>query len=232
MQPIRSAHDCRVDELIDSSRARLRVKIGAVVVLALIGLGCAVLVSVIGDSGSTAVAQRDVIDSSGGVDLPGTGNTGNAMLGSELGTGAAAASIFVHILGAVANPGLYELSDGERAIDAVAAAGGFAENADQAQLNLARFVSDGEQIIVPVIGQVPPPGVSLQPGMPGQSGKVNLNTADAAALETLPRVGPQLAARIIAWRESNGRFAAIEELKSVSGIGEKTFDGLRELVTV
>ncbi len=225
-----------MDELIDSSRARLRVKIGAVVVLALIGLGCAVLVSVIGDSGSTAVAQRDVIDSSGGVDVPGTGISGNATLGSELGselgTGAAAASIFVHILGAVANPGLYELSDGERAIDAVAAAGGFAENADQAQLNLARFVSDGEQIIVPVIGQVPPPGVSVQPGMPGQSGKVNLNTADAAALETLPRVGPQLAARIIAWRESNGRFAAIEELKSVSGIGEKTFDGLRELVTV
>jgi len=227
-----------VDELIESSRARLRVKIGAVVVLALIGLGSAVLVSVIGDSGSTAVAQREVIDISGGVDVPGTGIAGNATLGSEFATGAAAASIFVHILGAVANPGLYELSDGERAIDAVAAAGGFAENADRAQLNLARFVSDGEQIIVPVIGQVPPPGASTQPGMSGQLGmsgqfgKVNLNTADAAALETLPRVGPQLAARIIAWRDSNGRFAAIEELKSVSGIGEKTFDGLRELVTV
>ena len=221
-----------MDELIDSSRARLRVKIGAVIVLALVGLGCAVLVSVIGDSGSTAVAQRDVMTSSGGVDSPGTENTGDVTPGSEFGPQAAAGSIFVHILGAVANPGLYELSDGERAIDAVAAAGGFAENADQAQLNLARFVSDGEQIIVPAVGQVPPPGISMQPGMPGQSGKVNLNTADAAALETLPRVGPALAARIIAWRESNGRFAAIEELKSVSGIGEKTFDGLRELVTV
>jgi len=221
-----------VDELIDSSRARLRVKIGAVIVLALVGLGCAVLVSVIGDSGSTAVAQREVIDSASVVDAPGPEIPGDATLGSEFGTRVAAGSIFVHILGAVANPGLYELSDGERAIDAVAAAGGFAENADQAQLNLARFVSDGEQIIVPVIGQAPPPGVSAQPGALGQSAKVNLNTADAAALETLPRVGPALAARIIAWRESNGRFTAIEELKSVSGIGEKTFEGLRELVTL
>jgi len=229
---MRSPHDCRVDELIDSSRARLRVKIGAVIVLALVGLGCAVLVSVIGDSGSTAVAQREVIESGSVIDAPGTENPGDVTLGSGLGTRAAAGSIFVHILGAVANPGLYELSDGERAIDAVAAAGGFAENADQAQLNLARFVSDGEQIIVPIIGQAPPPGASAQPGVLGQSGKVNLNTADAAALETLPRVGPALAARIIAWRESNGRFGAIEELTSVSGIGEKTFDGLRELVTV
>ncbi len=221
-----------MDELLDSSRARLRVKIGAVVVLALVGLGCAVLVSVIGDSGSTAVAQRNAIDSAGGVDSPETENSGDSIPGSESGSGGAPGSIFVHILGAVVNPGLYELSGGERAIDAVAAAGGFAENADQTQLNLARFVSDGEQIIVPVIGQAPLPGAFAQPGGSAQSGKVNLNTADAATLETLPRVGPELAARIIAWRESNGRFGAIEELKSVSGIGDKTFDGLRELVTV
>ena len=62
--------------------------------------------------------------------------------------------------------------------------------------------------------------------------KVNINTADASALETLPRVGPAMAARIIDWREVNGRFAAIEDLMSVTGIGQKTFDGLKELVTV
>jgi competence protein ComEA len=63
-------------------------------------------------------------------------------------------------------------------------------------------------------------------------GRVNLNTADAAALETLPRVGPALAERILQWREANGRFAAIEDLMQVTGIGEKTFDGLRDLVTI
>ena len=63
-------------------------------------------------------------------------------------------------------------------------------------------------------------------------GKVNINTADAAALETLPRVGPAMAERILAWRDENGRFSAIEDLMSVTGIGEKTFDGLKDLVTV
>ena len=63
-------------------------------------------------------------------------------------------------------------------------------------------------------------------------GKVNLNSADMATLETLPRVGPSLAARIIAWRDANGRFASVEDLMSVSGIGDKTFAGLKDLVTV
>lgn len=63
-------------------------------------------------------------------------------------------------------------------------------------------------------------------------GKINLNTADASTLESLPRVGPALAARILAWREENGRFASVEDLMSVSGIGDKTFAGLKDLVTV
>jgi competence protein ComEA len=142
-----------------------------------------------------------------------------------------APTIFVHILGAVARPGLYELREGDRAVDAVAAAGGFTPEADRSQLNLARFVTDGEQIAVPVAGAAAPVG-----GVPGGGavvpGKVNINTADAATLETLPRVGPAMADRIIAWRDANGRFAAVEDLMSVSGVGEKTFESLRELVTV
>ena len=63
-------------------------------------------------------------------------------------------------------------------------------------------------------------------------GSVNINTADAATLETLPRIGPAMSARIIAWRESNGRFTTIDDLMSVTGIGDKTFDGLKDLVTV
>ena len=196
-----------MDEFAEARRARLRVKAGAVVVLVLVGLGCAVLVSALSNHGSTVdVARQEP-----------------AASGAPL----AGAAILVHILGAVEHPGLYELREGDRAIDAVAAAGGFLDTADQAQLNLARFIVDGEQIIVPAIGETP----AAAPGMTAQ-GKVNLNTADSAALETLPRVGPALAERILAWRDTNGRFTAIEELMSVSGIGDKTFEGLKGLVTV
>ena len=133
-------------------------------------------------------------------------------------------SIYVHVLGAVLAPGLYELSDGDRAVDAIAAAGGFAEGADETQLNLARFVADGEQLVVPVMGAAPAPGEA--------SGKVNLNTATLEQLETLPRVGPALAQRILDWRETNGRFSAATDLLNVTGIGQKTFDGLKDDVTV
>ena len=170
------------------------------------GLGCAVVVSALGNHGTvTPVAPAP---------------TASVAPGSR-------SAIFVHILGAVARPGLYELRDGDRAVDAVAAAGGFLEEADQTQLNLARVVVDGEQIVVPVIGETPvsAPGTT-------SSGLVNLNTADAATLDTLPRVGPAMAARIIEWRESNGPFVAIEDLLSITGIGDKTFEGLRALVTI
>jgi competence protein ComEA len=135
-------------------------------------------------------------------------------------------AIFVHILGAVTRPGLYQLREGDRVVDAVAAAGGFTDGADDAQVNLARFLSDGEQITVPLIGATPagPAGTS--------NGKVNINTADATALETLPRVGPAMAARIIAWRDANGRFTTVDDLRSVSGIGDRTFDALKDLITV
>lgn len=136
--------------------------------------------------------------------------------------------IFVHVLGAVVEPGLYQLREGDRVVDAVASAGGYAEGADEAQLNLARVLADGEQLYVPLVGELP----ALDAGGAVAGGRVNLNTADQAALETLPRVGPAMAQRIIAWREQNGRFAAVEDLMSVTGIGEKTFDGLRDLVTV
>ena len=136
--------------------------------------------------------------------------------------------IFVHVLGAVAAPGLYQLREGDRVVDAIASAGGYAHGADETQLNLARVLSDGEQLYVPVVGELP--ALDVTGAVVG--GRVNINTADQAALETLPRVGPALAQRIIAWRDDNGRFAAIDDLRSVTGIGDKTFEGLRELITV
>lgn len=146
-------------------------------------------------------------------------------------TGSAAAAdgsgtrILVHVLGAVAEPGLYELRDGERIVDAVAAAGGFAEDADQAALNLARALADGEQVYVPAVGEEPP----VPQEAPG--GLVNLNTADASELETLPGLGPELAARIVEWRTENGPFASVDDLLKVTGIGAKTVSGLADLAT-
>ncbi len=193
------------------------MRLGAVVVLVLVALGCAVLVAALGDYGSTASVARSEPGAPAGA------SSGASTAASESIVGAV---VFVHILGAVERPGLYSLREGDRAVDAVAAAGGFTDAADRAQLNLARFVVDGEQIYVPAVGETPA-------GTPGAAqGKVNLNTADAAALETLPRVGPALAARIINWREANGRFSTVEDLLSVTGIGQKTFDGLKDLVTV
>lgn len=186
-------------------RARVRIAVGASVVLLLVALGCAVVVAALAPRGTTAVANPTAAP-----------------------TAAATSAIYVHVLGAVVRPGLYALREGDRAVDAVAAAGGFADEADQAQLNLARFVTDGEQIVVPVVGAGPP----VSGGAANVPGKVNINTADAATLETLPRVGPAMSARIIAWRESNGRFTAVEDLMSVSGIGDKTFEALKDRVTV
>ena len=140
----------------------------------------------------------------------------------------AAASVFIHVSGAVIAPGLYVLREGARVVDAVAAAGGFAPGADEEAVNLARPVSDGEQLQVPAAGEPPVPGDTAAAG----DGRVNLNTADAAQLDTLPRIGPAMAERIIEWRDSNGRFTSVEDLLAVPGIGDKMLETLRDLVTV
>lgn len=132
--------------------------------------------------------------------------------------------LYVHVLGAVDRPGLYVLDLDARLVDALAAAGGTTDDADLASVNLARLLADGEQIVVPVAGATP--------GGPGAAaptdGLIDLNTADQAALETLPRIGPALAERIIAWREENGRFQSIDDLLAVPGIGEKLLEAIRD----
>jgi competence protein ComEA len=179
--------------------------VGAAVVLVVVALGCAVLFSALTDRGTSAVVAP----------------------AASVGPTASGSSIYVHVLGAVERAGLYELRDGDRVVDAIAAAGGFEKDADQGAVNLARFVDDGEQIVVPEVGTVPPsaPGTDA-------SGLVNINTADESTLETLPRVGPAMAQRIIAYREQNGRFASVDDLRNVTGIGDKTFAQLEPLVTI
>ncbi|NLT26953.1 MAG: ComEA family DNA-binding protein [Microbacteriaceae bacterium] len=149
-----------------------------------------------------------------------------------------AATALVHVLGQVPSPGVYEIGPGGRVVDAIAAAGGLTDEADTAAVNLARPVVDGEQIYVPAIGETPPvpPGggdaEGASDGTGSAGGLVNLNTATAAQLETLPRIGPAMAQRIIDHREANGPFAAVDDLIDVAGIGEATLEGLRPLVTV
>ncbi len=244
------------DRLAAPRGARLRVGLGAAVVLALIGLAVAVFATMLADAGESTViggvAGQAPVGSEPGDSAPGGSAPGDSATsppegsttGAVDGSAAGVPVLFVHILGAVLSPGLYELREGDRFVDAIAAAGGFTEPADRGAVNLARRLSDGEQIYVPVVGEAPvsAPGTvgSAPPGSAGSGsagsatvgGKVDLNAADAAALDTLPGVGPATAARIIEWRETNGRFSAIEDLLSVSGIGEKTFADLEDLVTV
>lgn len=140
-------------------------------------------------------------------------------------------SVFVHVSGAVRSPGLYVLSSGARVLDAVAAAGGFADDAAPNAVNLARPVGDGEQLVVPTAAEADARAAEGA-GAPAGDGRVDLNTADAAELDTLPRVGPAMAQRILDWREQNGRFTSVDDLLAIPGVGPKMLAALRDLVTV
>ncbi len=234
------------DRIVRLPRSTLRIGIGAMIVLALLGVAVAVLVSAFGAAGISRTVPGGVTDPGGGSpaisgpavpgdsSLDGTAANDASVNGAGVDDAAAGgAVILVHLLGAVQQPGLYELREGDRIVDAVAAAGGFSDGADQGVLNLARRLTDGEQLYVPAVGETPPSGAAAE-GTPGGTGtgRVDLNTADAAELDTLPGVGPATAKAILDWREENGRFTAVEDLLSVSGIGDKTFADLEDLVTV
>ncbi|MDO5678119.1 MAG: helix-hairpin-helix domain-containing protein, partial [Propionibacteriaceae bacterium] len=142
----------------------------------------------------------------------------------------------VHVAGAVSEPGVVTLPEGTIVQDAILAAGGFAGDADPAQLNLAAPVTDGMQIIIGTTAEPQGEVVGAQPAGPtgggGAGGLVNLNTAGQAELESLPGVGPVMAQAILEWRSTNGKFTSVEELQEISGIGPKTFQKLQPLVTV
>jgi competence protein ComEA len=144
--------------------------------------------------------------------------------------------VVVHVVGAVAAPGLVTVPQGSRVADALSAAGNATPVADLAGVNLAREVVDGEQIVVPVPGEVvaaaPGPSSGGAPGGTGPGAPVDLNTADEAALDALSGIGPVLAARIVEWREANGPFTTVEELGEVSGIGDALLARLRDQVRV
>jgi competence protein ComEA len=214
------------------ARSRWRVGVGAAVVLLMVGVGVAVVAGLLApDGGVTPVV--------------GPASSAGVLVTSAPTTPAAA--VVVHVLGRVKRPGVYELPDGSRVIDAIGAAGGFAPDADQSGLNLAQELADGTQVLVPKPGEAAAgagagaaagggagPGSASGAGgaASASGGTVDLNTATLEQLETLPRIGPSLAQRILDWRTQNGRFASVDDLKNVSGIGDKTFAGLEGAVTV
>jgi competence protein ComEA len=191
-------------------------------------------VQVVGGAATTAAVP-------GGVTTA-TGRSG-AISGSVPVVPPAGVELVVHVVGQVVRPGLVRLRPGARLADAIAAAGGARPGADVTALNLARLVIDGEQIRVPRPGEAPAPGSGMGgspgsgggavPGSPSGSGApVSLNSADVAALDSLPGVGPVLAQRIIDWRTEHGRFTSVDELGEVSGIGDKLLAQLRPKVTL
>ncbi len=149
---------------------------------------------------------------------------------------AVSARIVVHVEGAVVFPGVHDLAEGSRVHDAIDAANGLTADADRSRLNLAAPLADGQRVWVPAVGEPEPSvvGPSDPGGSPGGSStsRVNLNTADSAALETLPGIGPSIAAAIIRHREQHGAFSRVEGLLEVPGIGEAKLEQLASLVSV
>ncbi|PKQ15938.1 MAG: competence protein ComEA [Actinobacteria bacterium HGW-Actinobacteria-7] len=151
---------------------------------------------------------------------------------------ATTACVVVHVVGCVRHPGVYELDAGSRVVDAVDAAGGSLPDAVLSAVNLARIVTDGEQIVVPdeddraLTSSNSPPGGASSGGASAPQAQVNINTADAAALESLPGVGPSTAAKIVADRDANGPYASVDDLTRVSGIGPKKLEQLKGLACV
>ena len=134
--------------------------------------------------------------------------------------------IYVHVAGSVKSPGIYQLDSGTRVYDAVLAAGGFTSKANQASVNMARALNDGEQLLISSQNGVQ----SFENSM--VSSLISLNQASASQLEELPGVGPALAGRMIDWRTANGGFKAKEDLLNVAGIGDKLFASVKDLVTL
>jgi competence protein ComEA len=146
--------------------------------------------------------------------------------------------IVIYITGAVKHAGVFKLPPESRLVDAVQVAGGFAEGADLNQINLASPISDGQQIVIPGLSTLPTPELTIgENGLlvtptPFAGTPININTASAELLDTLPGIGPTTAQKIKDYRDQNGPFTRVEDLLKIPGIGPSTLEEIRGLVTV
>jgi len=140
--------------------------------------------------------------------------------------------IYIDLKGAVLKPGVYMVEENSRVQDVIQLAGGFLENADQTKINLAARVEDEMVVYVPKMGEEG----AIDSGGPSATqindGKVNINNATSEQLQGLPGIGPAKAEKILSYRETNGPFKTVEDLVNVSGIGEKSFEQLKDMVKV
>lgn len=149
---------------------------------------------------------------------------------------AAPESIYVYVCGAVKAPGVYELQADSRAIDAVEAAGGFSEEADQFFVNLAALLQDGVKLQIPTVEQTAESSISqdlssFDSENASDNNLVNINTASKEELKTLPGIGDGIAGRIIEYRDNSGSFKKKEDIMQVRGIKEKLFDKIKDYIT-
>ncbi|OUP07834.1 ComEA family DNA-binding protein [Collinsella sp. An2] len=241
-------HDGSKSEKVCLARAlRQRPALAAAVVLVVLACLASVLLGGVAATGeqvfidraeTTDIAQEDEAD-----DAAPTGDSeGDRATSPEAAEAPAQDTIVVDVTGAVATPSVVTLPAGSRVEDALRAAGGVTEDAELAALNRAAPLTDGQKVHVPRVGEaVTSSGGAASPGevtssgaspAGASSGLVNINSADATALDALPGVGPATAQAIIEDREANGPFASIEDIMRVSGIGEKKFANLKDLICV
>lgn len=154
--------------------------------------------------------------------------------------------IIVHITGAVKKSGIVKLIQGARIYDAIEKAEGSLENADLSKINLAYALEDGQKVYIPFIGEVIEDNEDeeyitsnfgnnssiIQDTNKGESGKVNINTANQTELETLPGIGTATAERIIDYRNKNGKFNTIEDIQNVKGIGQAKYENIKENICI
>jgi competence protein ComEA len=240
----------RVPARIDPGR-RAAIAVGLAVALAAVLTGAWVLaarpsalsVSSSGPSGARpgpASTDPAAGPSARSPSAPGPSAPGVAASGPSASASASAELVVVDVAGKVRHPGLYRLPAGSRVDDAVRAAGGPLPRVRLDSLNLAAKLVDGQQIAVGVPAAAGAPAGGALPGDPGgggaaggsPAGPVDLNSAGLEQLQTLPGVGPVLAQHIVDWRTAHGRFASVDQLDDVPGIGEVKFAALKALVSV
>lgn len=141
----------------------------------------------------------------------------------EISISAEVVNIYIDVAGKVKKPGVYQIPQGSRAIDAIKAAGGAKTGVDLSDINLAHVLVDGEQIYV---------GYQVGRSAIGATGKININRATQSEFDTLPGIGPVLAARIITYRNKNGLFTTVEDLQKVSGIGGAKFNDIKDRLRI